>query len=131
MPSCRFCGSKEVVKAGVHYVGARRQRLLCKSCGRVSLVPIHGKLDLERLVKALKEHGVKRAVLFGSHARGEAMPGSDVDLLVEFSMPVGLLGLLRIQRELSDALGVKIDLGTKLDPLIEREVKKDMRVILK
>jgi hypothetical protein len=120
-----------VVKAGIHYAGGRKQRWLCKNCGRIFITPFPKKLDLEQLVQALREYGAKRAVLFGSHARGEAGPGSDVDLLVEFSKPVGLLGLLRIQRELSKTLGVKIDLGTKLDSFIKKEVTKDAKVILR
>jgi transposase-like protein len=32
---CKFCGSGDVVKAGVHYAGRKRQRWLCKNCGRI------------------------------------------------------------------------------------------------
>ena len=105
--------------------------MLCKSCGRVFIASFPKKLDLRQLARALKERGVRRAAIFGSYARGEAKPGSDIDLLVEFPKPVGLLTLVRIQRELSEMLGAKVDLGTKLDPFIEEDAKKDMKVILK
>jgi predicted nucleotidyltransferase len=131
VPNCRFCGSKTLAKAGIHYAGGRKQRWLCKSCGRVFIAPLPQKLDLKRLARALRKRGVRRAALFGSYARGEAQPGSDVDLLLEFSKPVGLLRLVQIRRELSEMLGVKVDLGTKLDPFTREDIKEDMRVILK
>ena len=50
--------------------------------------------------------------LFGSVARNEAKASSDVDLLVEFSQPVGLFTLARLQIYLEKLLGCAIDLGT-------------------
>jgi len=43
---------------------------------------------------------VRSLELFGSVARGEAGPNSDVDLLVEFDRPVGLFHFFRVQRRL-------------------------------
>jgi predicted nucleotidyltransferase len=49
--------------------------------------------------------------LFGSRARGDAEEGSDIDLLIEFSDDeMGALEVVRIERELSEQLGVKVDL---------------------
>lgn len=50
--------------------------------------------------------------LFGSVARNEAKASSDVDLLVEFSQPVGLFTLARLQIYLEKLLGCEVDLGT-------------------
>ncbi len=50
--------------------------------------------------------------LFGSVARDEARDNSDVDLLVEFSQPVGLFTLARLQIYLEKLLDCAIDLGT-------------------
>lgn len=50
--------------------------------------------------------------LFGSVARNDARDNSDVDLLVEFSQPVGLFTLVRLQIYLEKLLGCAIDLGT-------------------
>lgn len=50
--------------------------------------------------------------LFGSVARNEAKASSDVDLLVEFSQPVGLFTLARLQIYLEKLLGCAINLGT-------------------
>ena len=46
----------------------------------------------------IKSFGVKSLALFGSVARGDARPDSDVDLLVEFDRPVGLFGLVALQQ---------------------------------
>lgn len=64
----------------------------------------------------IRSFGVKSKALFGSVARGEALPGSDVDLLVEFDRPVGLFGLVALQKRLEDLLGCPVDIGT-LDSL--------------
>lgn len=58
------------------------------------------------------EHGVRTLTLFGSVARDEAKPGSDVDLLVEFDRPTGYFGLVRLQLFLETLLGSPVDLGT-------------------
>jgi len=60
----------------------------------------------------INSYGVKSLALFGSVARGEARPGSDVDLLVEFNRPVGLFGLIAMQQRLEELLGCPVDLGT-------------------
>jgi len=61
---------------------------------------------------ALMERGVKSLRLFGSVARGEAVGDSDVDLLVEFSRPTGMFGLVRLKRYLEELLGCPVDLTT-------------------
>lgn len=62
----------------------------------------------------LEDHHVKALYLFGSVVRGEDKPGSDVDILVEFQPKarVGLFGLARLQRRLSEILGRPVDLTT-------------------
>ncbi len=54
--------------------------------------------------------GVRSLDLFGSVARGEASPDSDVDLLVEFDRPIGLFHFFRVQRRLEEILGRRVDL---------------------
>ena len=65
--------------------------------------------------------------LFGSVARDEAGPDSDVDLLVEFSQPVGLFDFIGLQQRLEAILGCKVDLGTprSLKPRIKDQVLKE------
>lgn len=64
--------------------------------------------------RVLRDYGVKDIRLFGSVARGEAGPGSDVDLLVEFepSAHIGMFEFSRLRRELSQLLGCNVDLAT-------------------
>jgi predicted nucleotidyltransferase len=131
MVECKFCGSEDVVKAGIYYAGKRKQRWLCKSCGRVFLGPLTPELEFERIAKILEKHGAKSAALFGSSARGEAKPGSDVDVLVDFSGRKSLLELARIERELSETLGVRVDLLTEksVSPYLIHEIKKEAKAI--
>ena len=80
-----------------------------------------------------KTQPVLKAWLFGSFARGEETPDSDVDILVEFdhSTPIGLFAYARMWRELKDKLGREVDLvenGT-MRPLIEEEVNNDKQLI--
>ena len=69
-------------------------------------------------------YGVKSLALFGSVARDEATPASDVDLLVDFDRSVGLFGLFALQDYLETILGRPVDLGTpdSLKPRLREEV---------
>jgi uncharacterized protein len=59
-----------------------------------------------------EKYGVESLSLFGSVARDEAQPNSDVDLLVVFNRPMGLFGLIALQQHLEELFGCKVDLGT-------------------
>ncbi|MDY6936752.1 MAG: nucleotidyltransferase family protein [Cyanobacteriota bacterium] len=61
----------------------------------------------------LKAMGVKSLNLFGSVARDEARPDSDVDFLVEFDRPVGLFEFIEVRLYLQDILGCDVDMGTE------------------
>ncbi len=76
----------------------------------------------------LAEHyGVEKLEVFGSYVRGEQKSGSDLDLLVTFRDPPGLLTFLAIENHLSDVLGVKVDLVMKdsLKPVIGRQILRE------
>ena len=62
----------------------------------------------KRIVSLIKKHGAKKITVFGSYARGEAKPKSDIDILVEFSERKSLLDIVGIEQELSDSLGMKV-----------------------
>ena len=65
--------------------------------------------------------------LFGSVARDEARPDSDIDLLVEFSQPVGLFQFIELQQKLEALLENKVDLGTprSLKPRLKEQVLRE------
>ncbi len=69
----------------------------------------------------LESQGVTRLRLFGSTARDEARADSDLDLLVDFD-PMPGLRFFAIERELSEKLGVKVELVT------ERALAPDIKV---
>jgi len=60
---------------------------------------------------------IRKLSLFGSVLRNQLRPDSDLDVLVEFPAGrlVGLIGMAKIERELSDLLGRKVDLRTAAD----------------
>ena len=55
-------------------------------------------------------HGVRVLGVFGSVARGEDRPDSDIDLLVQFPDRIGLFAVARVQNELEELLGAPVDL---------------------
>ncbi|MGA7579525.1 MAG: nucleotidyltransferase family protein [Desulfobaccales bacterium] len=60
----------------------------------------------------LRESGVESLALFGSVSREEETEASDIDILVEFSHPVGMLAFLCLQHRLTEILGRQVDLVT-------------------
>lgn len=71
----------------------------------------------------LRRHHVATLSVFGSVARGEARPDSDIDLLVKFRTPVGLFSVFRLQRYLEELLQRQVQLVERdavLEPLRER-----------
>jgi len=62
---------------------------------------------------SLEQLGVSSLELFGSVARNEATPESDVDVLVEFSTEAGLFELFEVRHYLEHVLGRPVDLGMK------------------
>lgn len=66
--------------------------------------------ELKKLRSLIQNHGVSNLWIFGSHARGESKPGSDIDLLVDFESPPGFDNFMGLKMELEDRLGAKVDL---------------------
>ena len=86
---------------------------------------------LRELKPWLEEQGIVNVRLFGSYARDEAGPDSDVDLLVDISKPMGLR-FYSLAEDLSDQLGLHVDLvasdGLK-NPYIRAEAQRDCLAI--
>jgi uncharacterized protein len=75
--------------------------------------------ERRRLLDAAAEHGVGRLRVFGSLARGEAGPTSDVDLLVDLKPGRTLVNLAAFRRQASEILSLPVDVAT-VDMLKER-----------
>ena len=88
---------------------------------------------ISTIAEYFKTQPVLKAWLFGSFARGEATPDSDVDILVEFdhSNPIGLFTYAQIWRDLQERLGRKVDLveeGT-LRPFAVESANRDKKLV--
>ena len=84
------------------------------------------------ILQILKRNEVAKAGIFGSYARGEERPGSDLDMLVEFKGRKSLLDLCGVELELERALRRRVDLLTynSIHPLLkERILGEEIRLI--
>ena len=92
-------------------------------------------LDKKAVERKLKEHKpileeryfVKRIGIFGSYARDEQKKESDVDIIVEFTSPVGFK-FIELKLYLEEILDKKVDLVTPnaLKPQIKESVLKEV-----
>lgn len=77
---------------------------------------------------ALRAEGIAHMFLFGSVARGEAGPNSDVDLFYDHDAPkFSLIDVVRVQERLSDLLGARVDAMTRnsVHPRIRHRVEAE------
>ena len=77
--------------------------------------------------KLIQKYNLTYIGVFGSYARGEENPASDVDILVEFSIVPTYFKFLELEEELEKILHKKVDLITKegLKPLIKDKIIKE------
>ncbi len=87
--------------------------------------------DISKLIEICRDNDVAKIGVFGSVAHGEETDQSDVDLLVYFSKRKSLLAHVALERQLSTALGRKVDLLTEaaISPYLRDRIKRDLRVI--
>lgn len=91
---------------------------------------------LEEIKRIIREHKltlekqfkVRSVAIFGSYARGEQEEGSDIDILVEFSEPIGFFAFLDLEEYLETLLGTGVDLVSKkaLKPRIGENILREM-----
>jgi uncharacterized protein len=84
--------------------------------------------DIKRIAQ---NNHISYLAIFGSHARGEQKPNSDIDLLVSFNKPVDFFEFYDIEQQLSKLFGKKIDLVTTkgLSKHIKPYIQKDLTPI--
>jgi len=85
------------------------------------------------ILSHLKGFNPIKVGIFGSFARGDNKKGSDIDILVEFKVAPSLLTLIKLENDLSEILGVKVDLittGALKNKRIKKSIQKDLINIL-
>lgn len=92
-------------------------------------------MDRDRVIETLRAHeanlhraGVARLYLFGSVARREGRPDSDVDLFFDTDNPrFSLIELVDVQEQVSDILGTEADVMTRasLHPMLRPQIEAE------
>lgn len=88
-------------------------------------------INNKELIQLCRENSIIKIGVFGSVARGTATKESDLDLLVQFSESQSLLTHVRVERELSQLLGKKVDLLTEaaISPYLRDIIKSELQVL--
>jgi uncharacterized protein len=83
----------------------------------------------EEILKIAARNGAMNVRVFGSVARGDNRPDSDIDFLVNLEVGRSLMDLARLLRELNTLLGCSVDVVTEagLRPRIKPQVLKEAR----
>ncbi len=88
-------------------------------------------MNKEKLFETCRKNDIEFIGIFGSFARGDFAEDSDIDLVVRFSKRKSLLDLVRIERELSEVWGRKVDLLTEgaISPYLRERIKRELKTI--
>ncbi len=83
----------------------------------------------DNLLALASRHHATRIRIFGSVARGEDKPGSDIDLLVDFAPEASLLDLVGLQQDAEALLGRQVDVVTPegVSPFLRERILADAR----
>lgn len=86
------------------------------------------KIISQHLPKLTQQYNISYLGIFGSYVRGEQKDESDLDILVEFSEEPDLLEFIGLKQELSEILGVEVDLVMKsaLKPRIGKRILEEV-----
>jgi predicted nucleotidyltransferase len=120
-------GQRLYFRQGANTAGPERPN------GKIPVMATALDIDRDALAEFCRANGIRRLSLFGSVLHGTNRPDSDLDLLVEFEpdSPLGLLGLAQLEIDLSDMLGVSVDLRTpaELSRYFRDEVQAQAEVL--
>jgi len=83
------------------------------------------------IINYLKDYDPIRIAVFGSYARNDDSPESDIDILVQFSKRVSLFDLGGMKYDLTELLNRPVDLVTEggLNKVLKPYVNKDLKII--
>ena len=89
-------------------------------------------LPVSEIVRVARSHGAQSVRIFGSRARGDARPDSDLDLLVTLEARRSLLDLIAIKQDLEDLLHFSVDVVTEqgLSPYLRDNVVAEARTLV-
>jgi predicted nucleotidyltransferase len=87
--------------------------------------------DTTTVIEICRHNDVAMIGVVGSMARGEATEGSDIDLIVRFTKPKSLIGVIALEQQLAAALGREVDLLTEaaLSPYLRERILHDLQVL--
>ena len=85
----------------------------------------------ENINNLKKDYNLISIGIFGSFIKGTQNQDSDLDILVDFERPIGLIKFIRLENDLSRILGVKVDLVMKkaLKPNIGKRILKEIQYV--
>ncbi len=85
--------------------------------------------QIDIILNEMKPYHPVKIGVFGSVSRGEETSSSDIDLLYQFRLPIGLFKLIKLKNDLEKKLGKDIDLvsekyiNSRLKPYVMRDIK--------
>jgi len=79
------------------------------------------------ILEAAARHGARNVRVFGSVARGDDRPGSDIDLLVGVEPGRTLLDVIGLEQELQELLGCRVEVLTEggLSPYLQQRILEE------
>ncbi|MDR1100828.1 MAG: nucleotidyltransferase domain-containing protein [Clostridiales bacterium] len=85
----------------------------------------------EILAPVFKDFGVKKAAVFGSYARGQAVPGADVDLIIKTRQIFDLRKYYEFENAMRHALMTKVDVTFEdyINPFMKEDITKEAVVL--
>jgi predicted nucleotidyltransferase len=89
-------------------------------------------IPIAEVIRLVEAHGGLRPRVFGSRARGDARPDSDLDLLVKAGPEMSLLDVVALQQDLEDLLGLEVHIVTEggLHPLLRDRILAEARELV-
>jgi len=94
---------------------------------------------LEQIKQIIQQHKaelktkyfVREIGIFGSYVRGEQADNSDIDILIDLDRPIGFVKFMKLEKYISDLIGIKVDLVTKkaLKPYIGKRILQEVQYV--